>query len=264
MRRHDFLRGLHKRLRPRNYLEIGVESGRSLSLSRAPSVAIDPAFNVTWPLWCDVQLVKATSDEFFARQDPIRHLRSGRNPIRNARRGRPLFDYWRGGTTLDLAFIDGMHLFEFGLRDFMNVERHSRWSTVIVLDDMLPHDIHEAARDRHSTTWAGDVFKIVPVLREYRPTLVVIEVDTEETGVVVIIGADPGDTTLREQYDAIIDRWVVPDPQALTIDVLERRGAVDPERLLASDFWSALARKPRHGREGGLAAVRRGLADLLR
>ena len=124
MRRHDFLRELHAKLEPRNYLEIGVNDGKSLALSSCPTIAVDPAFKVTWPVRCDLQLVKATSDDFFARKDPIRHLRSGRHPLKNARRGRPLLDRWRGGTTLDLAFIDGMHLFEFALRDFMNVERY--------------------------------------------------------------------------------------------------------------------------------------------
>ena len=84
MRRHDFLRELHRRLRPRTYLEIGVNDGKSLALSRAPSIGVDPEFRVTEPIQCDVQLVKATSDDFFERPDPIRHLRSGRNPMRNA------------------------------------------------------------------------------------------------------------------------------------------------------------------------------------
>ena len=30
--------------------------------------------------------------------------------------------------TLDLVFIDGMHLFEYALRDFMNVERYCAWT----------------------------------------------------------------------------------------------------------------------------------------
>ena len=55
-------------MRPRNYLEIGVNDGRSLRLSRVPSVAIDPAFRITEPLRCDLYLVRETSDAFFARR----------------------------------------------------------------------------------------------------------------------------------------------------------------------------------------------------
>ncbi|MEX1171119.1 MAG: class I SAM-dependent methyltransferase [Chloroflexota bacterium] len=260
MKRHEFLREVHRLARPRNYLEIGVNDGKSLALSRVPSIAIDPAFKVTVPIRCDVQLAKATSDDFFAAPDPLRHLTGGRNPWRNLRRGRPLFDRWRGGTTLDLAFIDGMHLFEYALRDFMNVERSSRWSTVIVFDDMLPRNVDEAARDRHTGDWAGDVYKMIPVLREHRPDLVVIPVDTTPTGVLVVLGADPANTVLRERYDDIITRWVVPDPQDVPGDILERRATVDPERLLAADIWRDIAR---HGRMGGPEAIRDRLSGIL-
>lgn len=261
MERHAFLRELHARIRPRNYLEIGVNDGKSLALSRVPSIAVDPAFRITSSLRCDLQLVKATSDDFFAGRDPIRHLRSARNPVRNARRGRPLFDRWRGGTHLDLAFIDGMHLFEFALRDFMNVERFSHWSTVIVFDDMLPRDADEAARDRHTKAWAGDVFKLVPVLRELRPDLAVIPVDTQPTGLLVVLGADPTSTVLRRAYDGLIERWVAPDPQEVPDEVLERRGAVDPERLLAAGIWRSVV-KGRHASRTRWEAVHAAFAEL--
>lgn len=241
MNRHEFLRQVHARTKPRNYLEIGVNDGRSLALSRVPSIAVDPAFKVTVPIRCDVHLVKETSDDFFAREDPIRHLRSSRDPRKNLRRGRPLFGAWMGKTTVDLAFIDGLHVFEFALRDFMNTERLTGPSSVIVLDDMLPRDVDEAARDRHTGDWAGDVYKVIPVLREHRPDLVVIPVDTTPTGVLVVLGANPTDTVLRERYDDIIAHWVVPDPQDVPREILERHGAADPERLLASSVWRDLA-----------------------
>jgi len=260
MKRHAFLRELHRLLRPRNYLEIGVNDGKSLALSRVPSIAIDPDFRVTVPIRCDVQLAKATSDDFFAQPDPLRHLTGGRNPWRNLRRGRPLFDRWRGGTTLDLAFIDGMHLFEYALRDFMNVERFSRPSTVIVFDDVLPRNVDEAARDRHTGDWAGDVYKMIPVLLEHRPDLVVIPVDTTPTGVLVVLGADTASTVLRDRYDAIVARWVVPDPQHVSDDILDRRASVDPERLLAADVWADVARRRRIG---GSEAIRDRLAGIL-
>ena len=242
MTRHELLRRLHALVHPRNYLEIGVFDGHSLALSRVPSIAIDPAFKVTQPLKLDVHLAKQTSDDFFARPDPILHLRSGRNPIRNLRRGRPPFAHYRGGTTLDLAFIDGMHLFEFALRDFMNVERFSRWSTVIVFDDMLPRNVPEAARERATHQWTGDVYKVIPVLREYRPDLTLIPVDTAPTGVLVVLGADPGNDSLKTHYDRIIEAWVTPDPQDIPTDILERRDAVSPEALLEADLWPSLVR----------------------
>ncbi len=263
MNRHEFLGGLHRVTRPRNYLEIGVNDGKSLALSRVPTIGVDPAFKVTVPIHCDLQLVKATSDAFFARKDPIRHLRSGRNPLRNMRRGRPLFGHWSGSTTLDLAFVDGLHVFEYALRDFMNVERFSRWTTVIVFDDMLPRNVDEAARDRHTGDWAGDVYKVIPVLRELRPDLVLIPVDTTPTGVLVVLGADATSTVLREHYDEIVARWVAPDPQVIPTDILERRIAVDPERLLASDLWRTVARKGRRGKGAQLDVIRQEIGRLV-
>ena len=105
MNRYEFLGGVHHVLKPRTYLEIGINDGRSLALSRARSVAVDPAFKVTAELRCDLQMVKTTSDEFFARRDPLAFLPHGK---------------------VDFAFIDGMHLFEYALRDFIHTERYAR------------------------------------------------------------------------------------------------------------------------------------------
>src|SRR5664279_1082903 len=98
---YAFLRGIHERLEPRTYVEVGVRHGDSLALSRARSVGIDPAFSITAELQCDVQLVRSTSDEFFARPHA--------------------FDFFEG-VPVDFAFIDGMHLAEFAFSDFLDVE----------------------------------------------------------------------------------------------------------------------------------------------
>ena len=60
MERHEFLAALHAGLRPRNYLEIGVDTGLSLELSRVPSIGIDPKFQVRTEIRTDVALVRAT------------------------------------------------------------------------------------------------------------------------------------------------------------------------------------------------------------
>ena len=264
MQRHEFLRHLHRVTAARNYLEIGVNDGSSLALSRVPSIGIDPRFRVTKPLRADIQLARATSDAFFARKNPLRHLKSARNPVTNLRRGRPLFAHYRGDTTLDLAFIDGMHLFEYALRDFMNVERFADWSSVIVFDDMLPRTVDEAARDRHTGAWAGDVYKVVPVLQAHRPDLTVIQVDTRPTGMTVVFGADSTNTVLTERYDDITAEWVVPDPQDVPEWVLDRRQAVQPTELLGAPFWPGLvrARNRRSPRSRGYDGLRRQLAAI--
>jgi len=246
VKRHEFLRGLHKASANRNYLEIGVNDGRSLTFSRVPSIAIDPAFKVVSEIRCDVHLAKATSDDFFARDNPLQHLKGGRHPLRNIVRNRSPFGYWKD-VTLDLAFIDGMHLFEYALRDFINVEKYADWASVIVFDDMLPRNVDEAARDRHTNAWTGDVYKVIEVLNRYRPDLVTVLVDTEPTGQLVVFGADPTNTVLKDKYDEIIAEYVVPDPQKVPETVLERTVAIKPETLIDAAFWKALVNARNRG-----------------
>ena len=266
MTRHELLRRLHALARPRNYLEIGVDQGRSLSLSRVPSVGVDPAFKITAQQRCDLHLVRATSDDFFARSDPINHLRGGRNPLRNLRRGRPLFGHYIGRTIVDLAFIDGLHLAEFALRDFMNVERFAHWGSLIVLDDVLPRNVEEAARERATSDWAGDVYKLIGVLRRYRPDLTAVPLDTEPTGLLVVLGADPASRVLHDHYDDIARDLVVPDPQPVPAAILERHEALAPETFLGAAFWPALirARNRQARRSPGYDRIRAQVATLAR
>ena len=220
MKRHDLLRSLHERLRPRTYFEVGVRRGRSLTLSRVPSVGVDPFFEVTTELHCDVHLVRTTSDEFFARRHPFAHFT------------RPV---------VDLAFIDGMHLAEFALRDFINTERYCHPASVVVIDDVLPRSTVEGGRGRVGTAqggaWAGDVYKVVDVLRRLRPDLVVLELNTLPTGTLVVLLPDRSNTSLTASYDELVTELVVPDPQAVPPWALTRSRALDPDVLLDAPIW---------------------------
>jgi hypothetical protein len=222
LRKHELLRRLHARLQPRSYFEIGVRRGKSLTLSRAQSVGVDPHFVVSFELQCDVHLVRSTSDEFFARTDPFAYLE---HPI-------------------DLAFIDGMHLAEYALRDFINTERHCHPGSVIVIDDVLPRTVEQAGRarvgDAVGHAWAGDVFKLVEVLRAHRPDLVVLEVDTAPTGTVVVLLPDPTDVSLGRTYDAVVGDLVTADPQVVPDEVLGRTRAIEPRTLLQAPIWHKL------------------------
>ena len=241
MERHDFLSTLHERVRPRTYLETGVDLGQSLQLSRVPSVGIDPDYSLTHELQGDIQLARTTSDEFFARRRPLAHL-----PI----------------PVVDLAFIDGMHLAEYALRDFLSVERFTHPTSVIVFDDMLPRSVVEANRKRTTRGWTGDVYKAAEALRTLCPGTVVLEVDTRPTGVVVVLCPDASRRGVLEGYDDWLERAVVPDPQAVPREVLDRSRALEPGHLLAHPGWDSLVAHRGTKARRAARAVRKAFADL--
>jgi hypothetical protein len=226
MRYLNFLRGLHDELQPSTYLEIGIRNGGSLALSRCRSVGIDPAYNLTAEIDGDVALFRTISDEYFSRPDPLAPF---------------------GGRPIELAFIDGLHLFEFALRDFIYVERHAAIGGVAIFDDIFPRTVDEAARDRHTVSWTGDVFKVLQVLERRRPDLVCVRVGTQPTGLFVVAGLDPSSTVLSDHYDEIVAEYVTGDPQEVPDEILGRVGVQPPERMLAAPFFSAI----REARDSG-------------
>ena len=217
----SFLEQLHAILAPRTYLEIGVLYGHSLSKSRCRSVAIDPAYQVQQPVQGPVTLVRSTSDEYFRQLEA-----SGLTPF--------------GALPVDLAFVDGMHLFEYGLRDFINVERHSCATTVVAFDDVFPISEGSAARERPPGPWSGDIFRLPGVLSERRPDLLVLMVDTSPCGLMVVTGLDPTNRVLVDSYDEIVASTVGADPQHVPPVVLRREGAMVPEDALALPAWRRL------------------------
>jgi hypothetical protein len=237
---YAFLAELHRRLAPRAYLEIGLRNGGSLAQARCRSVGIDPAFSITAELDTDVALFRTTSDEYFARPDPLAAT---------------------GGIPFDLTFIDGLHLFEFALRDFINAERHSSPRGVIVFDDVLPRSVDEAARQRHTDGWTGDVYGMVEVLARYRPDLVVVPVATAPTGLLIVAGLDPADATLADHFDEILAEFRRPDPQPVPPLLLDRLTALPPARLLESDLLEVLAAAGASAASG--ADLRASIADSV-
>ena len=196
----EFIQLIHRKFQPRNYLEIGVRQGHSASLANCPSIGIDPAAKLKFKLK-DFTLIEATSDEYFAElADP--------------------------SFIVDLAFIDGMHLFEYVLRDFINVETHSKHTSMVLIDDIFPNTVEQASRVRRTKAWMGDVWKLKLCLEEYRPDLMLVSVDTSPSGLLMIVGLDSENTTLIEKYNEIIKRYSrLKDPNR---HVLDRIGAMDP------------------------------------
>jgi len=239
MRYLAFLDQVHAKLRPETYLEIGVRNGTSLALSRARTVAIDPAYSITDEISCDLRLFRTSSDEYFNRAVPLAPT---------------------GGRPFDLAFIDGLHLFEFALRDFIHTERHSSAKTLIIFDDVLPRNRDQAARVRHTISWTGDVYSLIAVLARYRPELTVIPVNTIPTGLLLVLGLDPQNRTLADHYHEILAEHRQPDPQPVPEELMDRLSVLPPQRVLDAGFWDILADADS---EASPAQVRRDLQTQL-
>lgn len=181
----ELLDRIHRHLRPRTYLEVGVSTGRSFSLALpcTRALGIDRAYGLHYPAPEQATIVRTTSDDFFAKSDAARLL----------------------GGPVDLAFIDGMHLFEHSLRDFANVERVAHPGSVVFLHDCNPVDERSAARERSTTFWSGDVWRSVAVLRRVRPDLDVTTFDIGPTGLGMVRGLDPHNRVLIDSFDAVVE-----------------------------------------------------------
>ena len=212
----EFLAALHEIIKPKVYLEVGVQYGRSLNLAHAAEVAIGIDPNPSSPPHGNQVIMSMTSDDYFM---AFKELVT--EPI-------------------DFGYIDGMHLAEFAYRDFLNVERLAGNCGVVVLDDMLPRNVDEAARDRHTGDWAGDVFKMIGILRERRPDLVVLPVNTAPERGLVITALDPSSTVLRDSYEELLPQLESADPQDVPEEIRVRSASVSAKSVLASTAWKRL------------------------
>ena len=210
----EVLRGIHEHLRPRTYLEIGVETGASLALAlpETRSIGIDPRPQLTVPLGPLTTVYEMTSDQFFAAHDVRGKL---------------------GGAPIDLAFIDGMHNFEFALRDFINVERNCTPESTVLFHDAYPLDRATASRERRTNFWSGDIWRLVLALRKYRPDLRVHTVATPPTGLGLVRGLDPGSRVLEDRFEEIERELLALDYAVLDADKPGMLGAFpnDWERI---------------------------------
>ena len=177
----SFLEMLHQKLRPEWYPEIGTQTGASLMLSSSKSIAVDPVFRLRHEVVGDkpeLYTFQETSDAFF-----------------EANRLKRL------GAKVDLAFLDGMHLFEFLLRDFIGTEKHCSPVGIVILRDCLPWDVAMTVRERSKTptsSWTGDVWKMIPILKKYRSDLTLEVVDAAPTGLVIVSNLNPKSRVLEK------------------------------------------------------------------
>ncbi len=188
MEHYPLLANIHALLTPGTYLEIGVQHGQSMNLAcrTTKCFGVDPSPDIRFPLNPDAEIFQCTSDRFF--QEKADTILNGRK--------------------IDLAFIDGMHLFEFSLRDFIHIERFATPDSVILLHDTIPINAVASSRERTTRSWCGDVFKLILGLKKYRPDLKITNVNVKPSGLAIITGLHPESDTLEKNYEKIVAEFM--------------------------------------------------------
>lgn len=220
--KHDVLAFLHEVLKPGLYLEIGVDEGLSLARARGRAIGIDPRseLHLSSLLPASTRILPLSSDAFF-REEADRQLQPAP----------------------ELIFIDGMHLFEFVLRDFIAAEKYASPHSLVVIDDIYPCHPVQAARRRQSTSWTGDVWKFHHILQRERPDLTLLGLNSYTTGLLLIAGLNPQDTHLQSVYSEVVREFrpihEVPD------DTISRCGAIPSGHPILADLVHCLKKAKR-------------------
>ena len=195
---------LHETIDPNFYLEIGVGRGRSLALAKCKAIGVDPVPQERLLFGPNIQIITASSDEFFAEQ--AEQVLT---------------------TQPDLVLLDGMPLVDYVLRDFLAIESRALPHTFIAISGIFPRIAETATRHRTSADWLGDIWKLPEILRTYRPDLQLLALDTEPAGLLLVCGLDPKNTVLKEKYKELIPLMQKIEPPPL--EIIQRANAASIE-----------------------------------
>lgn len=218
---YDWLERLYTVLAPETLIEIGVADGASLARVSPPTVAIgvDPNPTVNYALKAETHIFPEASDAFFARRGA---------------------DALLAGRSLGVGFIDGLHLYEQALRDFVHLEAYCGPRSAILLHDTVPLDEATQSRARATQFHTGDVWKTVLCLKHYRPDLDVFTIAAPWTGLTVVTRLDPKSRVLVDRYEEAVARFIdlpfagVKDDMHEALNMVPNDWAVVEPRLGAS------------------------------
>jgi hypothetical protein len=175
MDRSEVIQYLINKKKYKRYLEIGVFNGEVFFKIKAPhKYAVDPVFRFVREtkykmMFKNVSNANAkyftkTSDDFFKNDSP------------------KLFSKRK----IDICFIDGMHEFDFVLRDTLNTLKYLDDNGVIILHDCNPltadAEVSYAEWEKRgfAAEWNGDVWKIIVYLRSLVDDINVFTLDTDQ------------------------------------------------------------------------------------
>jgi hypothetical protein len=158
----------------KTYLEIGVFKAKVFFDIKAKNkIAVDPDFKFsTWAKFKAhflnktnraAQFFEHTSDHFF--ENKANHI----------------FD----NQPIEIALIDGMHEYQFALRDVLNTINYLSPNGIIIMHDCNPDTAQSASSfkeweaNQFLYNWHGDVWKVITYIRSQRPDLTAYVCDTD-------------------------------------------------------------------------------------
>ena len=185
------LKKLHKK-RYDCYFEIGSQTGSSLKLSCSPSVAIDPYFQL--------------NDDFVGQKDFCLLFQEKSDHFFN----RPLINL--SGLKCELGFIDGMHLFEYALRDFINLAKISTSKSVFLFHDPMPWTFEMATRDYkaipENAAWVGDIWKLISIFIEFGMKDYISVLTSAPSGLLAVVNPEKQlISNLNDNFNEICLKW---------------------------------------------------------
>lgn len=226
----EYLVALIEATKAERYLEIGTNKGSSLAPINCSTIAIDPKFVLSQEVIGKKELClffQMTSDKFFEKYSASKLL----------------------GGLVDVAFLDGLHLFEYLLRDFIGAEKHCKKGSLIIMHDCIPPTFEMTNRDvkpaklnpNYLNYWTGDVWKICLILKKFRPDLSISYLDCPPTGLVVVSNCDAQSTILQDEYHRIVDSFAQSDQDLKDLqDFTSKIDLVKTKQLSAKAFLAGL------------------------
>lgn len=174
-------------IQPKNYVEFNTTDGKLFSHLQCPCIGIGEHYEIKSSIKIPLKLFRCKTSQFFEKYKLYELLEN---------------------FPLSCCFIDHAHHFEDVLKNFIELEKASTNQTIIALDNVLPRSCEEASRVRVIDRWMGDVWKIVLVLREYRPDLKIVVIDDRGTGLILITNLDSQSTTLQDRFNEILEKYI--------------------------------------------------------
>lgn len=174
----EYLKALHHYIKPRHYLEIGVNDGLSFSLADKDISAhgVDTKIKIQGSS-DGHKLYEMTSDEYFAREL---------------------------NKKTQLSFVDGLHTAKQAFIDFVNCYNSTELHGVIVIDDICPESLFSCQPFRVDSIWHGDVLRIITMITNIYPGIILNIINCWPGGLAVVRKENVGHLTIPNNIEEII------------------------------------------------------------